>query len=219
MKKVVIIFLFFCVFLTNVNAEKVAVKFEGCVDGDTIKVMLDNKKTTVRFLAIDTPETVHPTKGEEPYGKEASNYTCDKVKNAKKLELEYDEVSTKTDKYSRALAWVFVDDNLLQKDLVSLGYAKVAYLYGDYKYTDELKEIEKTAKSKKLGVWSEEEKTTKKATTTKKVEKEQKDDEESLIDDIINDIKKIIKNLFKNIIKHSLTNKQIIFLTNKQYNI
>ena len=210
MKKVVIIFLFFCVFLTNVNAEKVAVKFDGCVDGDTIKVMLDNKKTTVRFLAIDTPETVHPTKGEEPYGKEASNYTCDKVKNAKKLELEYDEGSTKTDKYSRALAWVFVDDNLLQKDLVSLGYAKVAYLYGDYKYTDELKEIEKTAKSKKLGVWSEEEKTTKKATTTKKVEKEQKDDEESLIDDIINDIKKIIKNLFKNIIKKIKTfiNKQ-----------
>lgn len=210
MKKVVIIFLFFCVFLTNVNAEKVAVKFEGCVDGDTIKVMLDNKKTTVRFLAIDTPETVHPTKGEEPYGKEASNYTCDKVKNAKKLELEYDEGSTKTDKYSRALAWVFVDDNLLQKDLVSLGYAKVAYLYGDYKYTDELKEIEKTAKNKKLGVWSEEEKTTKKATTTKKVEKEQKDDEESLIDDIINDIKKIIKNLFKNIIKKIKTfiNKQ-----------
>ena len=210
MKKVVIIFLFFCVFLTNVNAEKVAVKFEGCVDGDTIKVMLDNKKTTVRFLAIDTPETVHQTKGEEPYGKEASNYTCDKVKNAKKLELEYDEGSTKTDKYSRALAWVFVDDNLLQKDLISLGYAKVAYLYGDYKYTDELKEIEKTAKSKKLGVWSEEEKTTKKATTTKKVEKEQKDDEESLIDDIINDIKKIIKNLFKNIIKKIKTfiNKQ-----------
>lgn len=210
MKKVVIIFLFFCVFLTNVNAEKVAVKFEGCVDGDTIKVMLDDKKTTVRFLAIDTPETVHPTKGEEPYGKEASNYTCDKVKNAKKLELEYDEGSTKTDKYSRALAWVFVDDNLLQKDLVSLGYAKVAYLYGDYKYTDELKEIEKTAKSKKLGVWSEEEKTTKKVTTTKKVEKEQKDDEESLIDDIINDIKKIIKNLFKNIIKKIKTfiNKQ-----------
>lgn len=211
MKKVVIIFLFFCAFLTNVNAEKVAVKFEGCVDGDTIKVMLDNKKTTVRFLAIDTPETVHPTKGEEPYGKEASNYTCDKVKNAKKLELEYDEGSTKTDKYSRALAWVFVDNNLLQKDLVSLGYAKVAYLYGDYKYTDELKETEKTAKSKKIGVWSEEEKITKKATTTKKAEKEQKDDEESLIDDIINDIKKMIKNLFKNIIKKVKTfiNKQI----------
>ena len=157
MKKVVMIFLFFCLFITNVYAERVSVKFEACVDGDTIKVILDDKKTTVRFLAIDTPETVHPTKGEQPFGKEASNYTCNKVKNAKKLEIEYDEGSTKTDKYNRALGWVFIDDTLLQKDLVSLGYAKVAYLYGDYKYTDELKKEESTAKSKKLGVWSLEE--------------------------------------------------------------
>ena len=113
MKKVVMIFLFFCLFITNVYAERVSVKFEACVDGDTIKVILDDKKTTVRFLAIDTPETVHPTKGEQPFGKEASNYTCDKVKNAKKLEIEYDEGSTKTDKYNRALGWVFIDDTLL----------------------------------------------------------------------------------------------------------
>ena len=87
MKKVVMIFLFFCLFITNVYAERVSVKFEACVDGDTIKVMLDNKKTTVRFLAIDTPETVHPTKGEQPFGKEASNYTCNLVTNAKKLNM------------------------------------------------------------------------------------------------------------------------------------
>ncbi|UKI57522.1 MAG: thermonuclease family protein [Clostridium sp.] len=105
--------------------------------------MLDDKKTTVRFLAVDTPETKHPTKGEQPFGKEASKYTCDKVKNAKKLEIEYDKGSSKVDKYDRTLAWIFTDDLLLQKDLVSLGYAKVAYLYGDYKYTDELKERRK----------------------------------------------------------------------------
>lgn len=199
MKKVVMIFLFFCLFITNVYAERVSVKFEACVDGDTIKVMLDNKKTTVRFLAIDTPETVHPTKGEQPFGKEASNYTCNKVKNAKKLEIEYDEGSTKTDKYNRALGWVFIDDTLLQKDLVSLGYAKVAYLYGDYKYTDELKKEESTAKSKKLGVWSLEEET-----TTKKIEKTtqkvtESETEDSVINDLLKDIRKMFKNLFKNI--------------------
>ena len=199
MKKVVMIFLFFCLFITNVYAERVSVKFEACVDGDTIKVILDNKKTTVRFLAIDTPETVHPTKGEQPFGKEASNYTCDKVKNAKKLEIEYDEGSTKTDKYNRTLGWVFVDDTLLQKDLVSLGYAKVAYLYGDYKYTDELKKEESTAKSKKLGVWSLEEETTTKKTekTTKKVTESETED--SIINDLLKDIRKMFKNLFKNI--------------------
>lgn len=216
MKKVVMIFLFFCLFITNVYAERVSVKFEACVDGDTIKVMLDNKKTTVRFLAIDTPETVHPTKGEQPFGKEASNYTCNKVKNAKKLEIEYDEGSTKTDKYNRALGWVFIDDTLLQKDLVSLGYAKVAYLYGDYKYTDELKKEESIAKSKKLGVWSLEEET-----TTKKIEKTTKkvtesETEDSIINELLKDIRKIFKNLFKNIfnkIKKSIS-KQLDYIFN-----
>ena len=216
MKKVVMIFLFFCLFITNVYAERVLVKFEACVDGDTIKVMLDDKKTTVRFLAVDTPETKHPTKGEQPFGKEASNYTCDKVKNAKKLEIEYDEGSTKTDKYNRTLGWVFVDDTLLQKDLVSLGYAKVAYLYGDYKYTDELKKEESTAKSKKLGVWSLEEET-----TTKKIEKTTKkvtesETEDSIINELLKDIRKIFKNLFKNIfnkIKKSIS-KQLDYIFN-----
>lgn len=216
MKKVVMIFLFFCLFITNVYAERVSVKFEACVDGDTIKVMLDNKKTTVRFLAIDTPETVHPTKGEQPFGKEASNYTCDKVKNAKKLEIEYDEGSTKTDKYNRVLGWVFTDDTLLQKDLVSLGYAKVAYLYGDYKYTEDLKKEESIAKSKKLGVWSLEEET-----TTKKIEKTIKkvtesETEDSIINELLKDIRKIFKNLFKNIfnkIKKSIS-KQLDYIFN-----
>lgn len=216
MKKVVMIFLFFCLFITNVYAERVSVKFEACVDGDTIKVILDDKKTTVRFLAIDTPETVHPTKGEQPFGKEASNYTCDKVKNAKKLEIEYDEGSTKTDKYNRTLGWVFTDDTLLQKDLVSLGYAKVAYLYGDYKYTEDLKKEESIAKSKKLGVWSLEEET-----TTKKIEKTTKkvtesETEDSIINELLKDIRKIFKNLFKNIfnkIKKSIS-KQLDYIFN-----
>lgn len=216
MKKVVMIFLFFCLFITNVYAERVLVKFEACVDGDTIKVMLDDKKTTVRFLAIDTPETKHPTKGEQPFGKEASNYTCDKVKNAKKLEIEYDEGSTKTDKYNRTLGWVFTDDTLLQKDLVSLGYAKVAYLYGNYKYTEDLKKEESIAKSKKLGVWSLEEET-----TTKKIEKTTKkvtesETEDSIINELLKDIRKIFKNLFKNIfnkIKKSIS-KQLDYIFN-----
>lgn len=209
MKKVVIIFLFFCTFLTNVYAERVSVKFESCVDGDTIKVMIDDKKTTVRFLAIDTPETVHPTKGVEPFGKEASDYTCNKVKNAKKLEIEYDEGSTKTDKYNRALGWVFTDDSLLQKELIEKGYAKVAYLYGDYKYTEELKELESEAKNKKIGIWSLKEDKTEKI-TTKKVENNDEDIEKTLINDIIKDIKKMFKKLFNNIfkkIKKTINNK------------
>ena len=111
------------------------------------------------MLAVDTPESVHPTKGVEYYGKEASEYTCNLVKNAKKLEIEYDDNSDKTDKYDRLLVWVFVDGKLLQKSLVENGYAKVAYLYGDYKYTSELEKVQELASTKNIGVWNEEAKT------------------------------------------------------------
>lgn len=134
-------------------SEKINVTLNKCVDGDTAKFNYNNKTITARFLAIDTPETKHPTKGEQPWGKEASNYTCESLTNAKKITLEYDDGSTKTDKYDRHLVWVFVDGKLLQKDLITLGYAKVAYLYGDYKYTNEIQIEQEEAVTDKVGMW------------------------------------------------------------------
>lgn len=158
MKKfLVIIIMFLILSFDNISAkEKIAVKFEKCVDGDTADFKLKNEIIKVRFLAIDTPETKHPTKGVEPYGKEASEYTCDAIKKANKINIEYDTNSDKTDKYGRHLVWIWVDDELLQEKLLEKGYAKIAYLYGDYKYTNELKIIEKKAKSNKLGIWGNE---------------------------------------------------------------
>ena len=142
-------------FLPSVVYAKEQVKLSKCVDGDTARFIIDNKEYRTRFLAIDTPEVKHPKKKVEPFGKEASNYTCKRLENAKKIELEYDPNSTKQDKYGRILAWVYVDDSLLQKELVKKGYAKVAYLYGDYKYTKSLQLLEKKAKSNKVGLWSD----------------------------------------------------------------
>ena len=68
--------------------------------------------------------------------------------------LEYDDGSDKSDKYGRDLAWVYVDGELLQKQLVSAGLAEVQYIYGDYAYTDELYEAQELAKQNKLNMWS-----------------------------------------------------------------
>lgn len=156
MKKKIIIFLSTFLIGINITYAKEIVKFSKCVDGDTIKIILNENEYTLRMLAIDTPESVHPTKGVEYYGKEASEYTCNKVTNAKKIEIEYDENSDKTDKYDRLLAWVFVDGSLLQKELVANGYAKVAYLYDNYKYTKELESAQELASVKNIGIWNEE---------------------------------------------------------------
>lgn len=154
MKKILFLLLTFFSLNSYVCAKEV-VKFSKCVDGDTIKIELDGEIKTVRMLAIDTPESVHPTKGIEYYGKEASNYTCEMVTNAKKIELEYDNNSNKEDKYNRLLVWVFVDGELLQDLLIKGGYAEVAYLYGDYKYTSLLQDHQAVAEVQKIGIWDD----------------------------------------------------------------
>lgn len=151
----VMIISFFLFFSNAIASSKVPVILSKCVDGDTAKFELDQEVITARFLAIDTPETKHPQKGEEPWGKEASNFTCDSLKRAKKIELEYDSNSEKVDKYDRHLVWVFVDDELLQDHIIKQGYAEVAYLYGDYKYTPLLQDHEAIAKKEKLGIWGD----------------------------------------------------------------
>ena len=157
MKKIMFIISIFFIGV-NIIYAKETVKFSKCVDGDTIKIMMNNKEHTIRMLAVDTPESVHPTKPVEYYGKEASEFTCNLVKNAKKIEIEYDPNSDKTDKYDRLLVWVFVDGKLLQKELISNGYGKLAYLYDDYKYTKDLETSQESASAKNLGIWNEEEK-------------------------------------------------------------
>ena len=122
-----------------------------CTDGDTAHFLVDGKDITARFLAIDTPEY---TKEKEPYGKEASALTCNTLQSANKITLEYDQGSDKTDKYGRHLVWVYVDGVLLQELLVSQGLAKVAYVYGNYAYTQRLQEAQDVAKEKQLHIWS-----------------------------------------------------------------
>lgn len=141
---------------TNSSNERIEVTYSESVDGDTAKFKLKEETIIVRFLGIDTPETVHPSLGEQPYGKEASNYTKEKLQNANKIELEYDSNSLKTDKYGRHLAWIWVDDSLLQEELIREGLAQTYMLQDNYTYAWILQEKQEEAKEEKVGIWSEE---------------------------------------------------------------
>lgn len=184
------------------SAETKTVTLEKCVDGDTA-TFKDSTGTTykTRLLAIDTPETVHPTIDEEAYGKDASTYTCDTLTKAKEIVLEFDPNSDKEDKYGRLLAWVFADGVLLQEELISNGLAQVAYLYDDYKYTDKLKLAEETAKTKKIGIWSTEETTSSetKDTTKDVLSKNDKSFIEELIDNLLGKIFDYVDSLLERI--------------------
>ena len=191
-KKSLIFFLIFPLIVFANTKEKV--KFSKCVDGDTAKFEKNNKVFTLRFLAVNTPETKSPKKGVEFYGKEASNYTCNRLEKAKNIEIEYDNKSDRNDRYGRNLGWVFLDDKLLQKDLVENGYAKVEYLYGKYKYVEELKELETKAKKAKKGLWQKESSssTTSKKTKNKNILENITDTLQSIVN-LLSQISKVFK--------------------------
>lgn len=152
MKKLIIGIMLFFVSIGIVVAKE-QVTLSKCVDGDTAWFIKDGEKIKARFLAIDTPES---TTTIEEYGKEASEYTCNLLTKATKIEIEYDSDSDELDKYDRHLVWVFVDGELLQEKVIENGLGEVAYLYGDYKYTDTLELAQEEAKAKQIGIWSNE---------------------------------------------------------------
>lgn len=138
------------------DANKIKVELVEIVDGDTAKFKMDGEQIIVRFFGINTKETVDPEIGEEAWGKEASDFTNEKLKNATKIELEFDSSADEKDKYDRYLAWIWIDDVLLQNLLVENGLAETYMLQNNYKYAGMLQESEEIAKNNKLGIWSDE---------------------------------------------------------------
>ena len=169
------------------------VKLSNCVDSTSARFIRNNEEIKVKFIGIETGEFLITDDLDETNGLPVDEYVCSLLKNAQKIRVEYEPKATEKDKFGRINAWVFVDDVLLEENLVAKGAAKVAYLYDDYKYNDVLLEKEKEAKEKKIGIW--------KGKQTKAIEpveekKEKPKKKEGLLDSIGN----FFKDLFDNII-------------------
>ncbi|MEW6613985.1 MAG: thermonuclease family protein [Thermodesulfobacteriota bacterium] len=146
-------FLGIIAFLFLLTGILIAQDFYPCtrvVDGDTIVVEIDGTHEKIRLIGVDTPETVHPLKPVEYYGKEASEFTKNMVVG-KQVRLEYNW--QKRDKYGRLLAYVFLTDGtFVNAEIVKQGYGH-AYTRFPFKYLDEFRKYEKEAREKGLGLW------------------------------------------------------------------
>lgn len=93
------------------------------IDGDTIEIEKDGKPVRVRLIGVDKPETVHPSKPVEAFGKEASKFTCNLLKG-ESVYLEYDK--DKADKYGRTLAFVYraPDGLFVNAGIIRQGYGR-----------------------------------------------------------------------------------------------
>lgn len=121
------------------------------IDGDTIEVNIAGATYTVRYIGIDTPETVHPSKPVEYMGKEASDKNKELV-DGKTVELEKDV--SETDRYGRLLRYVYLGDLFINAELVRLGYAQVSTYPPDVKYQDLFLQLQQEAREAGRGLWA-----------------------------------------------------------------
>lgn len=133
----------------NFNPTKYKAKVARVVDGDTIKLETGE---VVRYIGIDTPETVHPSKPVQCYGKEASDKNRELIEG-KEVKLEKDV--SETDKYGRLLRYVWLGDVLVNEYLAREGYAHSSTYPPDVKYQDKFIQAERQARDEKKGLWGD----------------------------------------------------------------
>ena len=145
-------FIFFLLLLSSITNGQEFYLCTRVIDGDTIVVDIDGKQEKVRLIGVDTPETVHPEKPVEYFGKEASEFTK-RMAEGKKVRLEYDWQDR--DKYGRVLAYVYLEDGtFLNADIVRQGFG-FAYTRYPFKYLEEFRQYEREARENGKGLWQE----------------------------------------------------------------
>ena len=154
----VFIFLFASVFYLLHEQPLLSGKQEGhgfvpvveVYDGDTLGVVINNKREKVRLTGIDAPEA-----GQAPWGAKARQYLQTLVSEAdRQVKLEFDV--EQRDQHGRILAYLKTPDgkhiNLL---MVRNGYAMLYTIPPNVRYADELAAAQTEARGKKIGIWSD----------------------------------------------------------------
>ena len=124
------------------------------VDGDTIDVQLPGGEERVRFIGINTPESVDPRRPVECFGLEASA-------NAKALLagqtvlLEADPSQGDRDRSDRLLRYVWLEDGRMANlEQIAQGFAAEYTFDTPYKYRESFRDAQREARDTQRGLWA-----------------------------------------------------------------
>lgn len=136
------------------------------VDGDTIKINLNDEEYSIRMIGIDTPESVHPDQSKNTiFGEKASDFTKSKIEKGQIVYLQKD--ASNTDKYGRLLRYVWLEmpedtedteeikTKMFNALVIEAGYANAYPYEPDTKLKDLFAQLEQEAKEKNAGLWAE----------------------------------------------------------------
>ncbi len=143
MKKILCIFSLIAFFLSQGEAGAMPARVTKIVDGDTLHVMIGDKREKIRLYGVDAPE-----KNQE-HGKEATDFLLNLLGRAVDIEI------VSKDKYKRIVAFVSVDDISVQEALLDAGLSWVYARYCKIAICERWREIEDGAKEHGRGLWQE----------------------------------------------------------------
>ncbi|MFQ5508185.1 MAG: thermonuclease family protein [Leptospirillia bacterium] len=124
------------------------------IDGDTVELV---RKTKVRYIGIDTPE-VRRREGRqwifdpEPFALEAKAENA-RLVGGREIRLEFDR--ERTDRYGRLLAYVYLDDMMVNEQMLLKGLARARAYPPNLHHQKRLKQAEARAKAAGVGIWSQ----------------------------------------------------------------
>jgi micrococcal nuclease len=121
------------------------------VDGDTIQVRLDGGAVErVRYIGIDTPESVKPGTPVQCFAKKASHFNESLVEGrAVTLRLDAEQ----RDRYGRLLAYVYAGPTFVNRVLVARGYARTLTIPPNVAHAGEFAHLARRARQDGMGLW------------------------------------------------------------------
>jgi micrococcal nuclease len=122
------------------------------VDGDTIRVRLDGRTERVRYIGVDTPESVKPGTPVQCYAKRAAAANAALVAG-RSVRLVGDVEHR--DRYGRLLAYVYrePDGAFVNAQLVRDGYARTLTIAPNVAHAQQFAQLAQTARRSGRGLW------------------------------------------------------------------
>ena len=122
------------------------------VDGDTIEVSMDGQVQDVRYIGVDTPESVTPGEPVECFGRRAGAFN-ERLVGGREVTLRFDRELR--DRYGRLLAYVYVGPRLVNAELVRRGYARTLTIAPNDSRAGLFARLEREAGQAGRGLWGE----------------------------------------------------------------
>ncbi|HEX6205091.1 MAG TPA: thermonuclease family protein [Solirubrobacterales bacterium] len=120
------------------------------VDGDTVEVRLGGEIEDVRYIGVDTPETVKPGAPVDCFGPQASAFNH-RLLEGRRVRLVLGE--ERRDVYGRLLAYVYLGDRFVNAELVRRGLARTLTIPPNDRYAARFKRLERAASRAGRGLW------------------------------------------------------------------